>query len=455
MILPDLNKCNIAIIGLGYVGLPLAVELSKVKKSLISNEILDRKIIGFDINLSRIEELKKGIDKTKEISSEDLANATNLTLNSDKSSLQEADVFIITVPTPINKNKNPDLEALIKASQLVGLSIKSRNLRFKDKGIKNTCVVIYESTVYPGLTEEICIPIIEEYSDEKLDSCQNGYGFVCGYSPERINPGDKLHNLINIKKVTSGSNDKAADWINNLYRSIIVAGTFKATSIKVAEAAKIIENTQRDLNIALINELAMIFNKLGISTNDVLEAANTKWNFLPFRPGLVGGHCIGVDPYYLTHKSEQIGYHPQLLLAGRKINDEMGKYVANEVIKLIIKKRLNPVEANILILGLSFKPNCPDLRNTKTLDIIDTLCDYGINIDIYDPCVDKDEALRKYGFKLITKPSINRYSAIIVTVSHEEFINLDDYIILSWLKTGGLVFEIMPILSKINTQYSI
>jgi len=387
------ENLQIAVIGLGYVGLPLAVEFGKKYSTL-----------GFDINQRRVAELKEGIETTLEVSTAELKEANKLAYSTDIEDLRKATVYIVTVPTPIDEHKQPDLTPLVKASETLG------------KVIKKGDIAVYESTVYPGATEECCVPVIERISGLKFN-----VDFFIGYSPERINPGDKEHRLTTISKVTSGSTPESADFIDALYKSIITAGTHKATSIKVAEAAKVIENTQRDLNIALMNELAIIFNKLGIDTEDVLKAAGTKWNFLPFRPGLVGGHCIGVDPYYLTHKAESIGYHPQVILAGRRINDGMGPYVVGQLVKRMLKQRLQVDGANVLILGLTFKENCPDLRNTKVIDIIRELGDYNVNVDVYDPWVSVEEAQHEYGITPIAAPANGKYDAIILAVAHNEF----------------------------------
>mgnify|MGYP003976532253 FL=1 len=387
------KNTKIAIIGLGYVGLPLAVEFGKVFET-----------IGFDINKSRIEELLGGKDSTLEVTSYELQEATKLSYTNDAKDIQNCNIFIVTVPTPIDEHKKPDLTPLVNASKTVGRLLKKDDL------------VIYESTVYPGATEEVCVPILEQHSGLNFNQ-----DFFCGYSPERINPGDKEHRIAMIKKVTSGSTLGAADRVDTLYQSIITAGTHKAGSIKIAEAAKVIENTQRDVNIALINELAMIFNKLDIDTEAVLEAAGTKWNFLPFRPGLVGGHCIGVDPYYLTHKAIEAGYHPEIILAGRRLNDNMGSYVVDQVSKLMIKKRIQVVDANVLIMGLTFKENCPDLRNTRVADLVTEFENFKCNVDVYDPLADQAEAYREYGITLVSEPNNNNYDAIVLAVAHDEF----------------------------------
>ena len=399
--MPEVAQSHIGIVGLGYVGLPLAVEFSKKFPTT-----------GFDLKEQRIAELKEGIDVTREVSKQELLQAGNLRFTSAIDDLADCNVFIIAVPTPIDANKRPDLRPLEGASRTIGQVLKKGD------------VVIYESTVYPGATEEVCVPILEEVSGLTFNQ-----DFFAGYSPERINPGDHEHRLPTIVKVTSGSTPEIADFVNDLYGSIITAGTFKASSLKVAEAAKVIENTQRDVNIALINELALIFNRLGIDTLEVLKAAGTKWNFLPFRPGLVGGHCIGVDPYYLTHKAQEVGYHPEMILAGRRLNDDMGRYIASEVVKLMLKKRIHVADANILILGLTFKENCPDLRNTRVVDIIAELESYGANIEVFDPWADQEEAQRLYGVTMIENLPVNHYDGVVLAVAHEEFADLtkDDF----------------------------
>jgi len=388
-----LNDIKLAIIGLGYVGLPLAVEFGK-----------HRSVVGFDINQKRITALKAGHDETLEVSDEELTHSVKLRYSADIDDLKDCNTYIVTVPTPIDVHKKPDLTPLIKASQTIG------------KVLKKGDIVIYESTVYPGATEEDCVPVLEQVSGLRFN-----VDFFAGYSPERINPGDKEHRVTTIKKVTSGSTPEIAELVDSLYRQIITAGTHKASSIKVAEAAKVIENTQRDLNIALINELALIFNKMGIDTEAVLEAAGTKWNFLPFRPGLVGGHCIGVDPYYLTHKAESIGYHPEIILAGRRLNDSMSAYVASQLIKGMLKRRIHVDGARVLVMGLTFKENCPDLRNTKVVDIVRELTDYNIQVDVYDPWVSIEEAQHEYGITPIAEPAVNTYDGIILAVAHNEF----------------------------------
>lgn len=388
-----ISDLKIAIIGLGYVGLPLAVEFGK-KVS----------VIGFDIHQKRIDELRAGQDHTLEVSTEELKQATQLSYSADLNDLKTCNFFIVTVPTPIDQYKQPDLTPLVKASQSIGQVLKKGD------------VVVYESTVYPGATEEVCIPELERVSGLVFNQ-----DFYAGYSPERINPGDKQHRVTNILKITSGSTPEVADYVDQVYNLIIQAGTHKAVSIKVAEAAKVIENTQRDVNIALINELAVIFNKMGIDTEAVLQAAGTKWNFLPFRPGLVGGHCIGVDPYYLTHKAQAIGYHPEIILAGRRLNDGMGAYVVTQLVKSMLKKKIQVEGAKVLVLGLSFKENCPDIRNTRIIDIVHELEDYHINADVYDPWVDAREAEHEYGISPIQQLPQGTYDAIVLAVAHEQF----------------------------------
>jgi UDP-N-acetyl-D-galactosamine dehydrogenase len=394
----NLDACKLAVIGLGYVGLPLAVEFGK-----------RRSVVGFDINAQRIAALRDGIDHTRETDTAELAGAKWLRFTDDPAALGQCNTFIITVPTPIDEHKRPDLAPLTAASQTVG-----RVLHRGD-------VVIFESTVYPGATEEACVPVLE-----KTSGLQYNRDFFCGYSPERINPGDKQHRLPNIKKVTSGSTPDIAEFVDGLYREIITAGTHKAESIRIAEAAKVIENTQRDLNIALINELSLIFNKMGLDTEAVLRAAGSKWNFLPFRPGLVGGHCIGVDPYYLTHKAQAIGYHPEVILAGRRLNDRMGSYVAGQLVKGMTRQRIQVDGARVLVMGLAFKENCPDLRNTRVVDIVSELRDYNCEVDVHDPWVNADEAFAEYGLKPIAKPPQDSYDGIILAVAHDEFRDLGE-----------------------------
>ena len=410
---------RIAVIGLGYVGLPLAVEFGKKYPT-----------IGFDINQQRVAELQAGQDHTLEVSPEELAEANKLMYTASLAELGEANVYIVTVPTPINEHKQPDLTPLIKASETIG------------KVLNKGDIVIYESTVYPGATEEDCVPVLEKVSGLKFNQ-----DFYAGYSPERINPGDKEHRVTTIMKVTSGSTPEVADFVDGLYGSIITAGTHKASSIKVAEAAKVIENTQRDLNIALINELAVIFGKLGIDTEAVLQAAGTKWNFLPFRPGLVGGHCIGVDPYYLTHKAQAIGYHPEVILAGRRINDNMGRYVVSQLVKEMLKRRLHVNGARVLVMGLTFKENCPDIRNTKVVDIIKELNDYGVATDVFDPWVNAAEAEHEYGITPIQEPKQGDYDAIILAVAHNQFRELGAAGIKALVKPEHVIYDLKYVLS--------
>ena len=415
-----LSNTRIALIGLGYVGLPLAVEFGKRYPT-----------VGFDIRAARVEELRRGHDSTLEVEPDLLAQATQLDFTHQLADIAQCTVYIVTVPTPIDSAKRPDLTPLVKASEAIGSILKRGD------------TVIYESTVYPGCTEEVCVPILERVSGLRFN-----VDFCVGYSPERINPGDKAHRVTNILKVTSGSTPATADFVDALYASIITAGTHKAPTIKVAEAAKVIENTQRDLNIALVNDLAILFNKLGIDTLDVLEAAGTKWNFLPFRPGLVGGHCISVDPYYLTHKAQEVGHHPQVILAGRRTNDSMGPFVADQTIKLMLKKGINPVRARILILGLAFKENCPDLRNTRVVDIIDTLRSYNANVDIHDPWVDAAEAQHEYAIDLIAAPQPASYDAVILAVGHDQFKQLGGQGVRALLKADGVVYDVKHVLPR-------
>lgn len=411
---------KICVIGLGYVGLPLAVEFGKVSPT-----------IGFDIQSARIEELTNGTDRTLEVPSDELIQATELSFTDDVTELAVGKVFIVTVPTPINQYKQPNLEPLIQASKTIG------------RAIKKGSVVIYESTVFPGATEEVCVPILERESGLVFNK-----DFFAGYSPERINPGDKTHRITNIVKVTSGSTPEVAEAVDKLYRRIVTAGTHKASSIKVAEAAKVIENTQRDLNIALINELALIFDRLGIDTEEVLIAAGTKWNFLPFRPGLVGGHCISVDPYYLTHKAQEIGYNPQIILSGRRINDQMGPHIADKVAKMMTKRRIHVVSAKVLILGLAFKENCPDLRNTRVIDIIKTLESYHADVEVYDPWVDPIEAHKEYQITLQTELKDNTYDAVILAVSHKAFVELGVDAIRKLGKESHVLYDIKSLFPK-------
>ena len=419
-----LSDAKIAIIGLGYVGLPLAVEFGKKFQTL-----------GFDINQARIEELKDGTDNTLEVSDEELAATKDLSFSCTVEELKSANVYIVTVPTPIDEHKQPDLTPLVKASEMLG------------KVVNKGDIIIYESTVYPGATEETCIPAVEKVSGLVFNQ-----DFYAGYSPERINPGDKEHRVTNILKVTSGSTPEIATIVDDLYRSIIIAGTHKASSIKVAEAAKVIENTQRDVNIALINELSIIFNKLNIDTLEVLEAAGTKWNFLPFRPGLVGGHCIGVDPYYLTHKAQSVGYHPEMILAGRRLNDGMGAYVVSQLVKNMLHKRIQVEGANVLVMGLTFKENCPDLRNTKIVDVVSELKEYNMNVDITDPWCSTEQAEHEYGLSLTKDPKLNSYDAIILAVSHNEFKSLGVDKIRALGKTDHVLYDLKYILPKASVD---
>jgi UDP-N-acetyl-D-galactosamine dehydrogenase len=411
---------KIAVIGLGYVGLPLAVEFGKT-----------RPVIGFDINEGRIKALRNGRDSTLEVSTEELAGASKLVFTTSVSDLAEAAIYIVTVPTPIDDHKRPDLTPLIKASETLGRVLKRGD------------IVIYESTVYPGATEEDCVPVLERVSGLTFN-----VDFFAGYSPERINPGDKTHRLPDIRKVTSGSTPGVAEEVDQLYASIITAGTYKAESIRVAEAAKVIENTQRDLNIALVNELAIIFNKMGIDTEAVLKAAGTKWNFLPFRPGLVGGHCIGVDPYYLTHKAEAMGYHPQVILAGRRINDGMGAYVAGQLVKAMLKRRIQVDGARVLVLGLTFKENCPDLRNTRVVDVVRELQDYGIQVDIYDPWMNADEARHEYGLNLLQTPLNCGYDGIVLAVAHHQFKAMGTDVMRGFGKANHVLYDLKNLFER-------
>lgn len=410
----DLTNAKIGIVGLGYVGLPLAVEFGRKYPT-----------IGYDLNAERVAELRSGTDSTLECDDEELASATHLLYTTDLEALRACNVYIVTVPTPVGRNKRPIFTPLKKASEALATVISSDD------------VVIYESTVYPGATEEVCIPLLEAGSGLTFNK-----DFFAGYSPERINPGDKEHRLPTILKVTSGSTPEAAERIDALYASIITAGTHKATSIKVAEAAKVIENTQRDLNIALVNELAVIFDRVGIDTEEVLEAAGTKWNFLPFRPGLVGGHCIGVDPYYLTYRAEELGYNPEVILAGRRINDNMAEYVASKVIKLMISKGVNPNGGRALILGLTFKENCPDVRNTKVVDVVAEMQSYGVNVDVFDPWVDAAEAEHEYGITPISNPPEGAYDAMVLAVGHREFIEMGASGIRRFGKPVSVIYDI-------------
>ena len=419
-----LEDVHIGIIGLGYVGLPLAVEFGKKFAT-----------IGLDVNSERIAELKAGTDSSLEVEPKELKLAEKLSYTLHPEDLKGCNVYIVTVPTPIDQHKRPDLSPLIGASRMLGALVSPGD------------VAIFESTVYPGATEEVCVPIIEELSGLTFNR-----DFFVGYSPERINPGDKEHRVVNIKKVTSGSTPEVADFVDNLYRQVITAGTHKASSVKVAEAAKVIENTQRDVNIALINELALIFNRLGIDTQEVLDAAGSKWNFLPFRPGLVGGHCIGVDPYYLTHKAQAIGYHPEMILAGRRINDGMGSYVVSEVVKLMIKNQLQVAGSRVLIMGLTFKENCPDLRNTRVVDMVEEFKTYQAEVDVYDPWVIPAEAVREYGIEPIRELHKNSYSAVLLAVAHREFVDMGAEKLRSFCKAGGILYDIKHTLPNAVTD---
>ncbi len=412
--LPELDELKIAVIGLGYVGLPLAVEFGK-----------QRDVVGFDINQQRIDALRRGEDRTLETEPQEIADAKHLRFTTDLADLTDCNLFIVTVPTPIDAHRRPDLTPLIRASETVG------------KVLKRGDVVVYESTVYPGATEEDCAPVLERVSGLVYNR-----DFFCGYSPERINPGDKRHRLPSIRKVTSGSTPAVADLVDALYASIITAGTYKAESIKVAEAAKVIENTQRDLNIALINELAIIFNRLGIDTEAVLKAAETKWNFLPFRPGLVGGHCIGVDPYYLTHRAQAAGYHPEIILAGRRLNDSMAAFCARQLVKEMLRKRIQVNGARVLMLGLSFKENCPDIRNTKVIDLIEELRSFCVEVEVYDPLVDAADALHEYGLNLIDAPRANGYDAVVLAVAHEDYGRVDLGALRCFTREPAVVYDL-------------
>ncbi|MBF6616462.1 Vi polysaccharide biosynthesis UDP-N-acetylglucosamine C-6 dehydrogenase TviB [Pollutimonas thiosulfatoxidans] len=416
----QIQDVKLAVVGLGYVGLPLAVEFGK-----------KRSVLGFDINARRISELNEGRDHTLEVSTEELAEAQQLRFTHTAEHLAEANVFVVTVPTPIDAYKQPDLTPLIRASETIG------------KVLKRGDIVIYESTVYPGATEEECVPVLERVSGLRFNE-----DFYAGYSPERINPGDKQHRVSTIRKVTSGSTPEIAELIDQLYAEIIVAGTHKAPSIRVAEAAKVIENTQRDVNIALINELALIFNKLGIDTQAVLEAAGTKWNFLPFRPGLVGGHCIGVDPYYLTHKAQSIGYHPEIILAGRRLNDSMGGYVVSQLVKAMTKRCIQVQGSRVLVMGLAFKENCPDLRNTRIVDIVRELADYSIQVDVCDPWVDAAEAQREYGIDPVAQPQAGTYDAIILAVAHEQFVDMGAAAVHALGKPDHVLYDLKYVLAE-------
>ena len=421
---PALQGAHIGIVGLGYVGLPLAVEFGKRFDTL-----------GFDVHAARVAALRSGFDSTCEVSAAELAESSRLQMSTNPDDLRRCNVFIVTVPTPIDDAKRPNLQPLVAASTTIGRALKRGD------------VVVYESTVYPGCTEEVCVPILEKESGLVLNA-----DFFAGYSPERINPGDKEHRVTSILKVTSGSTPEAAEFVDQLYRSIITAGTHKASSIKVAEAAKVIENTQRDLNIALVNELALIFNKLGIDTLEVLEAAGTKWNFLPFRPGLVGGHCISVDPYYLTHKAQQIGYNPEVILAGRRINDGMGAHVATQTIRLMASKGINPVGARVLVLGLAFKENCPDLRNTRVIDIVNELRAYSAQVDVHDPWVDAAEAAHEFDITPVAAPQEGSYDAIILAVGHRQFAALGGEGVRGFGKAHSVLYDVKSLLPRADVD---
>jgi UDP-N-acetyl-D-glucosamine/UDP-N-acetyl-D-galactosamine dehydrogenase len=418
-----MNKI-IAIIGLGYVGLPLAIEFGKKYQ-----------VIGFDTNNKRINELKNGVDSTLEVDNQEIQNATNLSYTSNSDDIKNCSIFIVSVPTPIDNNNKPDFAPLISSSQTVGKNLSQGN------------IVIFESTVYPGATEEVCVPILESYSKLIFNK-----DFYCGYSPERINPGDKERDLTSIKKITSGSTPEVANIVDSLYSEIIIAGTHKVTSIRVAEAAKVIENTQRDLNIALINEVALIFDKVGIDTEEVLVAAGTKWNFLPFRPGLVGGHCLGVDPYYLTYKASEVGYHPEVILSGRRLNDNMGVHIAGKVTKLMSNSRINVVDSNVLIMGFAFKENCTDIRNTRVIDIVRELEEHRCNVDVYDPWVDSSDVSNEYGIKMIKQPVKAKYQAIILAVAHKEFYDKGINEIRKYGDKEHIIFDVKYIFSKEETD---
>jgi len=414
------SETRLAVVGLGYVGLPLAAEFAK-----------SREVLGFDINEGRIEALRGGVDSTQELSAEELAEAKGLRFSCDLEDLRACNTYIVTVPTPIDEHKRPDLTPLLRASETLGKVLKAGDL------------VIYESTVYPGATEEDCVPVLERVSGLRFNE-----DFFAGYSPERINPGDKEHRVASIMKVTSGSTPEIAERVDALYREIITAGTHCAPSIRVAEAAKVIENTQRDLNIALMNELAIIFNRLDIDTEAVLEAAGTKWNFLPFRPGLVGGHCIGVDPYYLTHKAQQVGYHPQIILAGRRLNDDMGAYAVSSLVKAMLRRRIQVEDARVLVLGLTFKENCPDLRNTRVVDVVRELEDYHVRVDVHDPWADPEEARAEYGYELVAEPEEGAYDAIVLAVAHEQLRSLGAAAMRRWGRQEHVLFDLKSVFPR-------
>jgi len=437
--LPPSSTCTVAVIGVGYVGLPLALAFGTPAGQL------QRPVIAFDLNRERLAELERGVDRTLEASSEELDAATLVRYSAEPAELAGADVFIVTVPTPVDGAKRPDLTPLEKASAMIGAALKARAAG----GATTLAVVIYESTVYPGATEEVCVPILECSSGLSFNHPDPQQGFVCGYSPERINPGDSSHKLTTIVKVTSGSTPEAAAWVDGLYSSIIVAGTHRAPSLKVAEAAKVIENTQRDLNIALVNELALIFQRLEIDTLDVLEAAGTKWNFLNFRPGLVGGHCIGVDPYYLTHKAQQVGYYPEVVLAGRRINDGMGRWAADQLVLAMARRGLAQPGAKVAVLGLSFKENCPDVRNTRAVDVVRGLESFGLEVEVFDPWVDPEEAQREYGLAVrLQLEGAGPYRAMVVAVAHREFAQLGAAQWLALLEPGAVVLDLKGVVPR-------
>ncbi|HWE47683.1 MAG TPA: nucleotide sugar dehydrogenase [Caulobacteraceae bacterium] len=416
----DVKDARIGVIGLGYVGLPLAVEFGRLYDT-----------VGYDYNSTRVNELRDGHDRTRETDAETIGRATRLSVSDAPEALARCTVFIVTVPTPVDAARTPDLGPLLDATRTVGRLLKKGD------------VVVYESTVYPGATEEVCVPVLEAESQLKFNT-----DFFCGYSPERINPGDRKHQLTTIVKVTSGSTPETADFVDALYASIVPAGTHKTSSIRVAEAAKVIENTQRDVNIALINELAMIFNRLGIDSLEVLEAAGSKWNFLPFRPGLVGGHCIGVDPYYLTYKAQEIGYHAQMILAGRRINDAMGDYVADQVLRLMARRKINAVGARVLLLGFAFKENCPDIRNTRVIDIIQALRQYGVTVDVHDPWICADDAVHEYGVELTDAPGKGVYDAVVLAVAHREFVDLGADALRAYGRPGAVLYDVKSALPR-------